>query len=185
MKVLRLIKGVTRRDRLRNVGIRRELGLTSIIEAVTRNRLRWNGHVQKMDEERLPWGSTRKKIDRKSQEKMDEGREGISWEERREVRGYGTAINVHGERQLEGLRGQSIDDWQASTKQLLGVKVRIVTNLFYCLNSPYSRSKEKKCHVEGERNLCSYSILYVHNLASVVSWYYSTLVPYIYKTHPL
>ena len=54
MKILRVIKGVTRRDRLRNVDIRNELGITSILDIVERNKLRWYGHVQRMEEDRLP-----------------------------------------------------------------------------------------------------------------------------------
>ena len=54
MKILRVIKGVTRRDRLRNVDIRDELGITSILDIVERNKLRWYGHVQRMEEDRLP-----------------------------------------------------------------------------------------------------------------------------------
>ena len=46
-KVLRLIKGVTRRDKLRNSRIRAELGVTPLLEEIERNKMRWYGHVKK------------------------------------------------------------------------------------------------------------------------------------------
>ena len=54
MKTLRLIKGVTRLDRLRNEDIRRELGVEGILDFVERGQLRWFGHVKRMDQERYP-----------------------------------------------------------------------------------------------------------------------------------
>ncbi len=40
MRVLRIIKGVTRRDKMRNVQIREELEVTPLLEDVDRARLR-------------------------------------------------------------------------------------------------------------------------------------------------
>ncbi len=54
MRVLRLIVGVTRLDRLRNDNIRRELGVESIIEFTERNQIRWCGHLLQMPENRRP-----------------------------------------------------------------------------------------------------------------------------------
>ena len=54
MKALRLIKGVTRLDRLRNEDIRRELGVEGILDFVERGQLRWFGHVKRMDNVRYP-----------------------------------------------------------------------------------------------------------------------------------
>ena len=54
MRVLRLIKGVTRLDRLRNEDIRRELEVEDIFKFVERGQLRWYGHVKRMDENRYP-----------------------------------------------------------------------------------------------------------------------------------
>ena len=54
MKVLRLIKGVTRLDRLRNEDIQRELGIDSILTFIERGQLRWYGHVMRMDADRMP-----------------------------------------------------------------------------------------------------------------------------------
>lgn len=54
MRVLRLIKGVTRRDRIRNENIRRELGVKSILTVIEEGQLRWYGHVRRMDDTRIP-----------------------------------------------------------------------------------------------------------------------------------
>ena len=54
MKALRLIKGVTIMDRMRNEDIRRELGIEGILELVERGQLRWFGHIKRMNEERYP-----------------------------------------------------------------------------------------------------------------------------------
>lgn len=54
MRVLRMIKGVTRCDRLRNEDIRKELEVESILEFVERSQLRWFGHVMRMHEDCHP-----------------------------------------------------------------------------------------------------------------------------------
>ena len=54
MRVLRLIKGVTRLDKLRNEDIRRELEVEEILKFVERGQLRWYGHVKRMEENRYP-----------------------------------------------------------------------------------------------------------------------------------
>ena len=50
MRMLRRIKGVTLRDRIKSVDIRKELGVSSIQEKVGEMRLRWYGHMQRMKE---------------------------------------------------------------------------------------------------------------------------------------
>ena len=50
MRMLRRIKGVTLRDKVKSVDIRKELGVTSIQERVREMRLRWYGHMQRMEE---------------------------------------------------------------------------------------------------------------------------------------
>ena len=50
MKMLRIIKGVTLRDKAMRVDIRKELGVNSIQEKVREIRLRWYGHTHKMEE---------------------------------------------------------------------------------------------------------------------------------------
>ena len=50
MRMLRRIKGVTLRDRVKSVDIRKELGVSSIQEKVREMRLRWYGYMQRMAE---------------------------------------------------------------------------------------------------------------------------------------
>ena len=50
MRMLRRIKGVTLRDRVKSVDIRKELGVSSIQEKVREMRLRWYGHMQRMED---------------------------------------------------------------------------------------------------------------------------------------
>ena len=50
MRMLRRIKGVTLRDRVKSVDIRKELGVSSIQEKVREISLRWYGHMQRMEE---------------------------------------------------------------------------------------------------------------------------------------
>ena len=58
MKVLRLISEVSRRDQwedeISNEAIRRDLGINSIEEVARQARLRWYGHVSRMDNGRIP-----------------------------------------------------------------------------------------------------------------------------------
>ena len=51
---LRLISGLTRRDRYKNKDIRGEVGVDSILEGTERSRLRCYGHVKRIDNDRLP-----------------------------------------------------------------------------------------------------------------------------------
>jgi len=50
MRVLRTIVGVTRRDRIRNATIREKLRVIPLLEEVERMKLRWYGHIMRMDE---------------------------------------------------------------------------------------------------------------------------------------
>ena len=50
MKMLRTIKGVTLRGKVKCVNIRNKLGVSSIQEKVREMRLRWYGHMQRMEE---------------------------------------------------------------------------------------------------------------------------------------
>jgi len=48
------VKGVTRSDKIRNVDIRKELGVTTdIVRNIQARRLRYYGHVVRMKAERL------------------------------------------------------------------------------------------------------------------------------------
>ena len=50
MRILRSIKGVILRDKAKSVDIRNELGVNSMQEKVREMRLRWYGHMQRMEE---------------------------------------------------------------------------------------------------------------------------------------
>ena len=55
MRCLRLILGVSLRDKMRNQEIRRQLNMnTTITDVVTRRPLNWFGHVIRMPSYRLP-----------------------------------------------------------------------------------------------------------------------------------
>nr|CAH7736900.1 unnamed protein product [Callosobruchus chinensis] len=49
MKYLRGVKGVTRRDKIRNEVIRSELGVKSVLQKIEENQLKWFGHLVRMD----------------------------------------------------------------------------------------------------------------------------------------
>ena len=49
-RILTLREGVTLRDKVKSVDIRKELGVNSIKEKVREMRLRWYGHMQRMEE---------------------------------------------------------------------------------------------------------------------------------------
>ena len=50
MKTLRRIKGVTLKDKVKSVDIRKELGVSGIQEKVREMRLCWYGHMQRIEE---------------------------------------------------------------------------------------------------------------------------------------
>src|SRR3978361_1078345 len=58
MKIIRMISGVSRRDqwenRISNEVIRADLDIDSVDEVARRSRLRWYGHVERMEDFRLP-----------------------------------------------------------------------------------------------------------------------------------
>ncbi|KAL1446149.1 hypothetical protein WDU94_012366 [Cyamophila willieti] len=54
MKFLRSTVGKTRRDRIRNENIRSMVGTEKLQDRIERSRLRWYGHVKRMDEQRIP-----------------------------------------------------------------------------------------------------------------------------------
>jgi len=55
MTVLQRIRGVTRRDRRRNVDVRKELGVTrDVVNEVRHRRLPYFGHVVRMLPSRVP-----------------------------------------------------------------------------------------------------------------------------------
>ena len=54
MRVLRTIKGLTRKDKIRNTTIRAELHVPPLLIEIERNRLRWYGHVMRMEDDEKP-----------------------------------------------------------------------------------------------------------------------------------
>ena len=52
MRILRLIFGVTKRDRIRNEDIQKSLNVPSILTVIERNQLRWFGHILRMPDSR-------------------------------------------------------------------------------------------------------------------------------------
>jgi hypothetical protein len=54
MKCLRIILGITKHDHLHNHTIRQKTEQPEIIELIRRSRLRWLGHVMRMQNDRLP-----------------------------------------------------------------------------------------------------------------------------------
>lgn len=61
MRCLRAIRGVTRRERMRNEDIRQELKVTELREKIRESRLRWYGHVKRMEEnEFVRWAAERR-----------------------------------------------------------------------------------------------------------------------------
>ena len=55
MDILRGSSRISRKERVRNVTIRQQIGLEeSIVKEIERNQLTWYGHVQRMVEGRLP-----------------------------------------------------------------------------------------------------------------------------------
>jgi hypothetical protein len=53
MKFLRAVVGKARRNRIRNTHIRGELRMEEIQNQTERSRLRWFGHVRRMDEHKI------------------------------------------------------------------------------------------------------------------------------------
>lgn len=52
MKYLRRVKGITRRDRIRNEAVRNELKIEPILERVEKQQLSWFGHLVRMGQDR-------------------------------------------------------------------------------------------------------------------------------------
>ena len=106
-RVLRLIKGVTRRDRLRNEDIRKELDVKSILQHVEETQLRWFGHVKRISDDRtahqwLEWKpSTTRPPGRPRKRWMDNIK--AAMETRNDVAGGGEFRDVSGQEELERL----------------------------------------------------------------------------------
>jgi hypothetical protein len=79
MDALRRSCRISRKDRIRNVTIRQQIGLEeTIIEEIEQNQLTWYGHVQRMAEERVPkialkWMPKQKRARRRPKKNWMEG----------------------------------------------------------------------------------------------------------------
>lgn len=96
MKVLRIIRDVTRRDRLRNTKIREDLGVAPMLGDVESGKLRWFGHVKRMNENR----HARKYMDWKPQGRRPVGRPRKRW--------------MDGVRESLARRGTTLEDVEAN-----------------------------------------------------------------------
>ena len=83
MKVLRLIKGVNKMDKIRNTILREDLDVKPLLNVIEEGRLRWYGHVKRMEMGRI----TRKYMDWKPQGKRPSGRPRMRW-----MKGVETAL---------------------------------------------------------------------------------------------
>ena len=92
MKVLRLIKGVTKFDRNRNIDIRASLGIEPLVLTIEKNQLPWYGHLRRRGpdnraKELMDWRPTQKRPRGRPRRRWADGienivaREGIGMEE--------------------------------------------------------------------------------------------------------
>ena len=96
MRVLRMILGVTRRDRIRNDVIRERLNITSVLKIIEKSKLRWYGHVKRMEENRYP---------RKYLDWIPQGRRPVGRPRKRWIQGIEDAVQKRG-RSLEEINQQ-------------------------------------------------------------------------------
>lgn len=66
--------GVTKRNRIRNIQIKKELNIIPFSEEIEKNKLQWHGHVMRMDEEKKP-----KNLHWQPTDKRAVGRQGKRW----------------------------------------------------------------------------------------------------------
>ena len=79
MKMLRLMGGMTRKDKIRNEHIRGTTGVAQAYKMITERQLNWNGHAMMRDEElagllrkcRGRIGPTREKEEKTTEYKME------------------------------------------------------------------------------------------------------------------
>ena len=109
MRVLRLIRGVTRWDRVRNVQIREDLNVTALLDEIERRKLQWYGHVMRMEEGRCP----KKYLDWRPQGKRPVGRPRKRW-----IEGVEKAVRRRGST-MEEMRNSQLyydrDRWRHFT----------------------------------------------------------------------
>ena len=103
--VLRMISGVNRwrqwQENISNDRIREDLIVNSVEEAATQSRLRWWGHVQRMDEHRLP----QQLLNSRMEGKRGRGRPRRRWEDA-----------VGNDLDNRGYHGMKLGKWRAKGK---------------------------------------------------------------------
>ena len=90
MRVLCLIYGVTRRDRIRNGNIRQALKVESVLAIIERNQLRWYGYVQRMPDTREPMRT-----------QVESKKETTNWETEKEMGGPDQGDYSEGEEEFQ------------------------------------------------------------------------------------
>jgi len=110
MRVLRLIYGVTKRDKIRNDTIRESLKVESILSVIERNQLCWYGHVLRMD----PSRDTKRMYDWKPSKTRPPGRPRKRWEDQIKE------ITQREEQDFEKVKTLALDrkKWRSLVKRL-------------------------------------------------------------------
>ena len=75
MKMLRWPLGLTRLDKVRNEDVRKRMGVATIMEKAQEKRLRWYGHLRRME----PDGVARRAMDMEVKGKRPKGRPKLRW----------------------------------------------------------------------------------------------------------
>ena len=78
MRMLRWIMGISLRERLENDEIRRRAGVMKITEVIRESRLRWFGHVLRMDDEE----GVKKALEEPVRGRRSRGRQRIRWRDK-------------------------------------------------------------------------------------------------------
>jgi hypothetical protein len=89
MRFLRKVVGKSRRDKIRNETIKKNLGVPPLQIKIEESQLRWAGHVVRMGEE----GIARKVFEAKAQDRRPVGRPRQTWEEQVSIMMAGRGIN--------------------------------------------------------------------------------------------
>ena len=105
MQMLRLMSGVTRKDRMENEYVRMKIGVESIGDVLEQNRLRWFGHVL-----RKPDNDVVKRVWKEARGgKLGRGRPEMTWE----------AAAIKRDMRERGLRKEMVwdkEEWRLSIR---------------------------------------------------------------------